>query len=182
MSVEKVRSHFRRLGREVEILECAVSSATVELAAQAFGVPPEQIAKTLSFRMKDGGCLLLVAAGDAKIDNKAFKAQFQTKAKMLTPPEVEAETGHTVGGVCPFALPETGVWVYLDVSLQRFETVFPAAGSAHSAIPLTCAQLYDDSGALGWVDVCKGWQKEEADPASAGPPVHTTPSFINTPR
>lgn len=168
MSIERVRAYFDPLGRADQILEFSVSSATVDLAAKALGVAPQRIAKSISFRGKDGGCLLVVAAGDAKIDNGKFKARFGTKAKMLSPVEVEAETGHAVGGVCPFALPEAGVWVYLDVSLQRFDTVFPAAGSANSAIQLTCAQLYADSGALGWVDVCKGWQEEVAVPVAAG--------------
>lgn len=165
MSIEQVRAHFRALGRESEILEFTVSSATVELAAKALGVAPQRIAKTLSFRGKDGSCILVVAAGDAKIDNPKFKAQFGTKAKMLTAEEVAAETGHAVGGVCPFALPETGVSVYLDVSLQRFETVYPAAGSSSSAIQLTCGQLFADSNALGWVDVCKAWQDGAAAPS-----------------
>lgn len=165
MSIEKVRAHFRALGRESEILEFPVSSATVELAAKALGVAPQRIAKTLSFRGKDGSCILVVAAGNARIDNPKFKAQFGTKAKMLTAEEVAAETGHAVGGVCPFALPKEGVSVYLDVSLQRFECVYPAAGSSSSAIALTCDQLFADSNALGWIDVCKAWQDEAAAPS-----------------
>ena len=161
MSIEKVRAYFRSLGREDEILESDLSSATVELAAAAFGVAPARIAKTLSFRGKDGGCLLVVAAGDARIDNSKFKAQFGTKAKMLTSEEVLAETGHAIGGVCPFAIEGEKVSIYLDQSLERFETVYPAAGSSNSAICLTCSQLFEDAGALGWVDVCKGWQTAE---------------------
>ena len=157
MSIEKVRAYFRPLGREGDILEFAVSSATVELAAQAAGVIPARIAKTLSFLVEDG-CVLVVAAGDTKIDNGKFKAQFHTKAKMLSPEQVAQFTGHTVGGVCPFANPE-GVRTYLDISLRRFDTVFPAAGSANSAIELTCGELEAYSHSAGWVDVCKAWQE-----------------------
>lgn len=159
MSIEKVRAYFRPLGREGDILEFPVSSATVELAAQAVGVIPARIAKTLSFLVEDH-CVLIVAAGDAKVDNSKFKAFFHTKAKMLTPDEVVELVGHAVGGVCPFAIKE-GVDVYLDVSLQRFDSVFPAAGSANSAIELTCAQLEQYAcGCKGWGDFCKGWQEE----------------------
>ena len=159
MSIEKVKAYFRTLGRERDILEFPVSSATVELAAQAVGVIPARIAKTLSF-LVDGGCVLVVAAGDAKIDNTKYKAQFHTKAKMLTPEQAQEMTGHAVGGVCPFANPE-GVHTYLDVSLKRFDTVFPAAGSSNSAIQLTCDELAEYSHSLEWVDLCKGWQEEE---------------------
>ncbi len=159
MSIELVRNFFRPLGREDDILEFPVSSATVELAAQAVGVIPARIAKTLSFLVEDG-CVLIVAAGDAKIDNAKYKAMFHTKAKMLTPEQVTEFTGHAIGGVCPFGNPE-GVKTYLDVSLQRFDTVFPAAGSSNSAIELTCDELAQYSGSLGWVDVCKAWQEEE---------------------
>ena len=157
MSIEKVRDHFRTLGREKDILEFPVSSATVELAAQAVGVIPARIAKTLSFFV-DKSCVLIVAAGDAKIDNSKYKAMFHTKAKMLTPEQVSDFTGHAIGGVCPFGNPE-GVRTYLDMSLQRFNTVFPAAGSSNSAIELTCDELADYSHSLGWIDVCKGWQE-----------------------
>lgn len=156
MSIELVRSYFRPLGREQDILEFDVSSATVDLAAQAVGVIPARIAKTLSF-LVDGACVLVVAAGDAKIDNAKFKGQFHTKAKMLTPEQVQQFTGHAIGGVCPFGNPE-GVRTYLDVSLQRFDTVFPAAGSGNSAIELTCGELEQYSRSLGWIDVCKAWQ------------------------
>lgn len=158
MSIEIVRSYFRPLGREQDILEFDVSSATVELAAQAVGVIPARIAKTLSF-LVDDSCVLVVAAGDAKIDNAKFKAQFHTKAKMLTPEQVQQLTGHAIGGVCPFGNPE-GVRTYLDVSLQRFDTVFPAAGSSNSAIELTCNELSQYPHSLGWIDVCKAWQSE----------------------
>ena len=159
MSIEKVREFFRPLGREGDILEFPVSSATVELAAQAVGVIPARIAKTLSFLVEEG-CVLIVTAGDAKIDNPKFKAQFHTKARMLSPDEVVAFTGHAVGGVCPFAIENPAVAVYLDRSLHRFTTVYPAAGSSNSAIELTLAELEDLSGAKGWVDVCKNWDNE----------------------
>ena len=158
MSIEKVRAYFREFHRESDVLEFPVSSATVELAAQALGVIPARIAKTLSFLVGDG-CVLVVAAGDAKVDNSKFKAFFHTKAKMLTPQQVSEMTGHAVGGVCPFANPQ-GVKTYLDVSLQRFDTVFPAAGSSNSAIQLTCPELEEYSRCDGWIDVCKGWQTE----------------------
>ena len=165
MSIEKVRAYFRTLGREQDILEFPVSSATVELAAQAVGVIPARIAKTLSFLVEDR-CVLIVAAGDAKIDNPKYKAMFHTKAKMLTPQQAQEMTGHAVGGVCPFANPE-GVQTYLDVSLRRFDTVFPAAGSSNSAVELTCDELAEYSHSLGWIDVCKGWQAEENPSAGA---------------
>ena len=158
MSIERVRAYFKELGREGDILEFPVSSATVELAAQAVGVIPARIAKTLSF-LVDGKCVLIVAAGDAKVDNSKYKAQFHTKAKMLTHEEAHTLIGHDVGGVCSFALPEN-VKVYLDVSMQRFETVFPAAGSSNSAIELTCGELEKySSNFVEWVDVCKAWRE-----------------------
>ena len=155
MAIEKVKAYFRKHGMEERVREFDVSSATVELAAAALGCEPQRIAKTLSF-MADGHGILVVAAGDTKIDNPKYKAQFGTKAKMLTPEQVSAFTGHAVGGVCPFANPE-GVRTYLDVSLRRFETVFPAAGSANSAIELTCDELEAYSRSAGWIDVCKNW-------------------------
>ena len=138
-----------------------MSSATVELAAQAVGVEGARIAKTLSFLLGDG-CILIVAAGDAKIDNKKYKAKFGAKAKMLAHDDVPEYIGHAVGGVCPFALPDD-VKTYLDVSLKRFDTVFPAVGSAASAIELTCDELEHCCGKnfVQWVDVCKGWREEE---------------------
>lgn len=154
MSIEKVRSFFAGLGREDDILEFAVSSATVELAAQAVGCSPGRIAKTLSFAV-DEGCVLVVCAGDSKIDNSKFKAQFYTKAKMLSPDEVLSFTGHAVGGVCPFAIENPAVTVYLDESMRRFDTVYPAAGSSNSAIRLTLAELERFSKSAGWIDVCK---------------------------
>ena len=156
MAIEKVREYFRQYGIEDRILEFTVSSATVELAAEAVGCEPKRIAKTLSF-MTGEGPTLIVAAGDAKIDNPKFKARFHTKAKMLTPDEAVELVGHSVGGVCPFGIND-GVNVYLDRSMQRFETVFPAAGSSSSAIELTLPELEKYSGSLSWIDVCKGWE------------------------
>lgn len=155
MSIEKVKAYFKTKGMEEKVREFDVSSATVELAAQALSCEPKRIAKTLSF-LVEGHAILIVAAGDAKIDNPKYKAQFGTKAKMLSKDEVETLVGHGVGGVCPFAVNEN-VDVYLDVSLKRFETVFPACGSANSAIELTIPQLEEHSGYAAWVDVCKGY-------------------------
>ena len=150
MSIERVRAYFQTLGMEDRIQEFAVSSATVELAAQAVGVEAARIAKTLSFH--DGeGCLLIVAAGDARVDNRRFKDTFHQKARFLTPEEAVAFTGHAVGGVCPFAVGDA-VAVYLDESLRRFDTVFPAAGSSNSAIELTCDELFRFSNARCWVE------------------------------
>jgi len=157
MSVQVVREYLRQWNLQDNVMEMEMSSATVELAAEAVGVIPARIAKTLSF--KDGeSCLLIVTAGDAKIDNPKFKTNFQMKAKMLSPEEVTAYTGHPVGGVCPFALKRQDIRVYLDISLRRFDTVFPACGSGNSAIELTCEQLAQVSESNGWIDVCKGWQ------------------------
>ena len=159
MSIERVREYLRPFGLDSGVLEFPVSSATVELAAQAAGVIPARIAKTLSFMLPDGP-ILIVAAGDARIDNPRFKAAFHAKAKMLGFEEVARFIGHGVGGVCPFAVAE-GVRTWLDVSLRRFETVFPACGSANSAIELTPAQLEAVAqNCQGWVDVCKGWRDE----------------------
>lgn len=155
MAIEKVKTYFKQYQMADRIQEFDVSSATVELAAAALHCEPQRIAKTLSF-MVDGHAVLVVAAGDAKIDNPKYKAQFGKKAKMLSPEEVETLVGHAVGGVCPFAVNE-GVEVYLDVSLKRFETVFPACGSSNSAIELTIPELEEYSGYLKWVDVCKGY-------------------------
>ena len=156
MSIQRVKDYFRAFGLEDRVLEFDVSSATVDLAAQALGCQPCRIAKTLSF-LVDGHAILIVAAGDAKVDNPKYKAQFGTKAKMLTPQEAEELVGHAVGGVCPFAVNQ-GVTVYLDQSLKRFETVFPACGSGNSAIELSIPELEQYSGYTAWVDVCKGWQ------------------------
>lgn len=154
MAIERVKAYFKQYGMEEKILEFDVSSATVELAAEALSCEPARIAKTLSF-MVDGSALLVVAAGDVKIDNHKYKEQFHTKAKMLTPEEAETLVGHAVGGVCPFAVNED-VTVYLDESLKRFETVFPACGSSNSAIELTIPELEKYSQCAGWVDVGKG--------------------------
>ena len=159
MSIEKGRAYLRQRGYEDRIKEFDVSSATVELAAQAVGCEPARIAKTLSFVHEDGA-LLIVCAGDAKVDNSKFKALFHHKATMLTPDQALAFTGHAVGGVCPFAIEHPGVTVYLDISLRRFDIVYPAAGSSNSAIGLTCAELAEYSRSSGWVDVCKGWAEE----------------------
>ena len=156
MSIEIVRKYFRGYGMEDRILEFDVSSATVELAAQAVGCEPARIAKTLSFKVEDQP-ILIVAAGDAKIDNPKYKAKFHKKAQMLKPEEVTKFIGHAVGGVCPFGVPDS-VDVYLDESLRRFKTVFPAAGSANSAIELSMEELEKYSHAREWIDVCKGWQ------------------------
>jgi len=153
MSVKAVKQYLSRFGMEERIRELSLSSATVELAAQALGVAPERIAKTLSFA-KDDGCILIVAAGDARIDNPRFKAHFGMKAKMLSAEDALRLTGHAVGGVCPFALPED-VPVYLDESLKRFDIVYPAAGNAASAVRLTPEELFALSGAEKWIDVGK---------------------------
>ena len=153
MSIERAKEHLKKYGFENRVQEFDVSSATVELAAQAVGVEPCRIAKTLSFLTKEGP-ILIVAAGDARIDNHKYKERFHTKAKMLSPEQVTELIGHAVGGVCPFGIRD-GVLVYLDESLKRFETVFPAVGSANSAVELTFPELELCSEADGWVDVCK---------------------------
>lgn len=153
MSIEKVRDYFRPLGIENKIREFDISSATVELAAKALGCEECRIAKSMSFKIEEGA-IIIVTAGDVKVDNLKYKAYFHTKAKMLQFDEVEPMTGHRVGGVCPFAVNE-GVNVYLDESLKRFETVFPACGSSNSAIELTIHELEMYSGYVAWVDVCK---------------------------
>lgn len=155
MAIEKVKEYFRQYDMENRVQEFQVSSATVELAAEALHCEPCRIAKTLSF-LVNGQAVLIVMAGDAKIDNAKFKAHFKTKAKMLTPDEVERLVGHKVGGVCPFAVND-GVEVYLDDSLKRFETVFPACGSGNSAIELSIEELERFSSYKSWVDVSKGW-------------------------
>jgi prolyl-tRNA editing enzyme YbaK/EbsC (Cys-tRNA(Pro) deacylase) len=157
VSIEKVKDFFAQYGMEHRIREFDVSSATVELAAAALNCEPCRIAKTLSF-MVGSTPVLVVAAGDAKVDNRKFKERFGTKAKMLRPEETVSVIGHAVGGICPFAVNE-GVEVYLDVSLKRFDTVFPACGSSNSAIELTIAELEQYSSFLSWVDVCKGWEE-----------------------
>ena len=159
MSIEKGKAYFRQFGMEDRVLEFEVSSATVELAAIAVGVEGARIAKTLSFLVKEQP-ILIVVAGDAKVDNKRYKAEFGAKAKMIPFDEVENLIGHAVGGVCPFGINDN-VLVYLDESLKRFETVYPAVGSDNSAIGLAIPELEKYSGYEKWVDVCKGWGERE---------------------
>ena len=158
MAIDRVRDHFTKWNLQDRIIEFPVSSATVALAAQAVGCEEARIAKTLSF-MVDGAPMLIVTAGDAKIDNPKYKAAFHAKAKMLSPEQVEQLIGHAVGGVCPFGI-NPGVTVYLDTSLKRFQTVFPACGSPNSAIELTIPELEQTSGFTAWLDVCKGWEQQ----------------------
>ena len=153
MSIAEGRAYFRSLGLEDRVLEFDVSSATVDLAAAAVGVEGARIAKTLSFKTADG-CMLILAAGDARIDNHKFKEKFHFKAKMLSADEVFELVGHPVGGVCPFGI-KPDIPVYLDISMKRFKTVFPAVGSGNSAIELTLDELFEYSNALEWIDVCK---------------------------
>lgn len=155
MAIEAVREYLKQWNVQDRILEFPVSSATVELAAQAVGCEPARIAKTLSFLVEDHP-VLVVTAGDAKVDNHKYKDQFHVKAKMLTPDQAVELVGHAVGGVCPFAVKE-GVEIFLDESLRRFDTVFPAAGSSNSAVEVTMEELEQFSGSSQWVDVCKGW-------------------------
>ena len=157
MTIEKVKEYIKQFDMEDRILEFPVSSATVELAAVAAGVIPARICKTLSFRSPEG-CVLIETAGDAKVDNGKFKQFFGFKASMLSPDEVFEYTGHRIGGVCAFAIERDDVKVYTDISMKRFDTVFPACGNDSSAIELTCEELHALSKALDWIDVCKGWE------------------------
>ncbi len=157
MGIERAREHLSRWNRDKDIKEFEASSATVELAAQAVGVEPARIAKTLAFKSPDGA-ILVVTAGDAKIDNSKFKANFGYKAKLLPAEETLENTGHAVGGVCPFGL-TSELPIFLDISMKRFSTIFPACGSSNSAIELTYAELAEYAGSNKWVDVCKGWQE-----------------------
>lgn len=160
MALDIAKSHLERYGLADKVKFFDVSSATVELAAAALGCEGQRIAKTLSFMPAEGnGCILVVAAGDAKVDNAAFKAQFGVKAKMLPPEEVEAKTGHAIGGVCPFGVKD-GAKVYLDKSLKRFDVIYPACGTSNSAVELTIAELQEAAEPVSWVDVCKGWREE----------------------
>ena len=159
MSIERARAHLAQFGLADKIREFDVSSATVELAAAAVGVEPARIAKTLSFMVGETPTLVLFA-GDARVNNQAFKATFHAKAKMLSADQAAELVGHAVGGVCPFGV-NPGVEVFLDESLRRFDTLWPAAGSSNSAIELTCEELERVSGARGWVDVGKGWREGE---------------------
>ena len=156
MAIEKVREYFRQLGMEDKIIELPQSSATVELAAEALHCEPQRIAKTLSFHVSDK-VILIVAAGDAKVDNQKYKQYFGEKAKMLDFSEAESLIGHAVGGVCPFAV-NKGAKVHLDKSLKRFEPASPAAGSGNSAILMTLNELEKYSNCVDWIDVCKGWE------------------------
>ena len=158
MSIERARAHLRKHGLEDRIQEFTVSSATVALAAEALGCEPARIAKSLSFEKGDSA-ILVIAAGDARIDNAKFKQRFGIKAKMLSADKVEPLIGHGIGGVCPFAVND-GVPVYLDESLKRFEVVYPAAGSSNSGIGLTIPELEEHSRCTAWVDVCKDWRTE----------------------
>ena len=158
MSLEAVKDVLKAHGLENRVRTFDVSSATVELAAQALQVIPARIAKTLSFLTKGDGCIILVAAGDARVDNGKYKAFFGEKAKMLPLDMVEDQTGHPVGGVCPFAV-KAGTQIYLDESLRRFDTIFPAAGTPQSAVELHCEELEKASNAIGWVDLCKDWKE-----------------------
>lgn len=153
MAIEKVKAYFSKYGIENKVQEFEVSSATVELAAQALNCEPQRIAKTLSFYVEDKA-ILIVAAGDAKIDNSKYKQTFHCKAKMIPGADVEEQIGHGVGGVCPFGINE-GITVYLDESLKRFETVFPACGSSNSAIELTIPEMEQYSNFDSWINVCK---------------------------
>ena len=155
MSIEKVRKYFEQYGMDDKIMEFEVSSATVDLAAKAVGVEGARICKTLSLKDGDSGCILIQTAGDTKIDNRKFKDTFGQKAKMLSPDEVLEFTGHAVGGVCAFGIENENVRVFCDISMKRFSTVFPACGSANSAIELSCDDLFRYSGAIDWIDVCK---------------------------
>lgn len=157
MSLESVKAHFKQWNRDSDVMEFESSSATVEQVAETIGVQPAQIAKTLSFRGKEDKAILVVMAGDAKIDNKKFRHTFELKARMLSPDEVLEQTGHAVGGVCPFGL-ANDLDVYLDISLKRFDFVFPACGSPNSAIKLSCEELFEYSSAKEWVNVCKDWE------------------------
>ena len=156
MSIEKVKLHFRSFNREHDVQEFATSSATVQLAADAIGVIPARIAKTLSFRGEKDQAILIVTSGDAKVDNKKFRQAIGFKARMLTPQEVLDQTGHEIGGVCPFGLTNK-LPVYLDLSMKRFSTLYPACGSTNSAIELTCDELFQFADGQEWVDVCSGW-------------------------
>ena len=174
MAAEDVIKYLNQWGRGKDVITSETSCATVELAALALGTEPARIAKSISFAVEDYpkdlpaekaaeyGCLLIVASGDSKINSTKFKKQFGFKASMLPAEDTFHATGHAVGGVCPFAISSGKVSVYLDVSLKRFPTVFPACGSSNSLIELTCEELFTYSGAKDWVDVCKGWEEPPA--------------------
>lgn len=157
MSTQKVKAYFEKIGATEEVLEFSLSSATVVLAAEALGCEDKRIAKSLTFKDGEDGCIMIVAAGDAKVDNAKFKETFKIKAKMPAFDEVEALCGYAAGGVCPFGVNDN-VRVFLDISLKRFQTVFPACGSSNSAVELTIEKLEQYSNYIEWVDVCKAWQ------------------------
>lgn len=159
MSVENVKKYLAENGFEREVIEFEAETATVALAAEAIGCEEKRIAKTLSFDTAEG-VALIVMSGEAKVDNKRFKEEFLEKAKMIAFDEVEEKTGHAPGGVCPFAVKE-GVKVYADVSLKRFAYFYPAAGSSHSAVKMTCDELFRLGRVERWVDVAKGWREDE---------------------
>lgn len=154
MSIDTVRQYLKQWNRDKDIIEFDCSSATVELASKALDVEPARIAKTISFKSNDFPAILIVTAGDTKIDNSKFKKEFGLKAKMLNPDEVLEITGYNIGGVCPFSV-KNDLPVYMDISLKRFNTVFPACGSSNSAIELTCEDLYNYSKCIKYIDVCK---------------------------
>jgi len=153
MSIEQVRTYLKRWNRDKDVFEMTISTATVELAASALGVISARIAKSISLRGESGKAMMVVTAGDMKIDNRKFRDAFKFKPRMLSADEAREHTGHSIGGVCPFALPPD-VEVYLDSSMKRFQTIYPACGSANSVIELTTAELEEYSQSRGWVDVC----------------------------
>lgn len=157
MSMESAKAHLAKFGLDGRIKQYDESTATVELAAKAVGCEPARIVKTLSFK-REGGCILLLAAGDARVDNAKFKQSFGIKARMLTHDEAALLTGHSVGGVCPFGVNDAAK-VYIDESIKRFDVVYPAAGAANCCIEMTLDELERSSGSLGWVDACKGWNE-----------------------
>ena len=157
MSLDKVKEYLKQFNKDKDIIILNTSTATVELASKALGVEPDKIAKTLSFKTQDGA-IIIVASGMARIDNKKYRDTFHLKAKMLSSEEVENLIGHEIGGVCPFAIENKNVKIYLDMSLQKYDYVYPACGSKNSAIKLSCKELEDLSNSLSWVDVCKDYQ------------------------
>lgn len=160
MSLDKVKEYLKQFDKDKDIIILNTSTATVELASKALGVEPDKIAKTLSFKTQDGA-IIIVTSGMARIDNKKYRNTFHLKAKMLSAEEVEILIGHEIGGVCPFAIENKNVKIYLDKSLQKYDYVYPACGSKNSAIKLSCKELEDLSNSLSWVDVCKDYQNSQ---------------------
>lgn len=160
MSLDKVKEYLKQFDKDKDIIVLNTSTATVELASKALGVEPDKIAKTLSFKTQDGA-IIIVTSGMARIDNKKYRNTFHLKAKMLSAEEVEILIGHEIGGVCPFAIENKNVKIYLDMSLQKYDYVYPACGSKNSAIKLSCKELEDLSNSLSWVDVCKDYQNSQ---------------------